>query len=46
MQIAEIIGDGKIIANITFEDGSTEQDTILLADIIRYTNEPAKKNQR
>ncbi|KAG9289616.1 hypothetical protein G9A89_014351 [Geosiphon pyriformis] len=44
-QIAEIIGDGKIIVDITFEDGNTEQHTLQLADIIGYADEPSKKNR-
>ncbi|CAG8704904.1 1093_t:CDS:1, partial [Ambispora gerdemannii] len=36
VQIAEIIGDSKIIANITLESGDMEQCTIQLADIAGY----------
>ena len=45
-KIAETIGDGKIVVNITFEDGNTEQHTIQLADVIGYADEPAKKRSK
>ncbi|CAG8544888.1 12250_t:CDS:2, partial [Ambispora gerdemannii] len=45
VQIAEIIGDSKIIANITLESGDMKQRTIQLADIARYIDGPLKKNK-
>src|SRR5205823_13390467 len=46
VQIAEIIGDSKIIANIILESGDTEQHTIQLADIARYIDESLKKKSK
>ena len=46
VQIAEIIGDSKIIANIILESGDTEQRTIQLADIAGYIDEPLKKKSK
>ncbi|CAG8645144.1 8726_t:CDS:10, partial [Ambispora gerdemannii] len=43
VQINEIIGNSKIIVDITFENGSIEQCIIQLADIIRYVDGPMKK---
>ena len=43
VQIAEIIGDSKIIANITLENGYMEQRAIQLVDIAGYINGPVKK---
>jgi len=44
VQIAEIIGNNKIIVNITFENSNTEQRIIQSADINGYSDEPVKKN--
>lgn len=46
VQIAEIIGNSKIIVNITFENGNTEQRTIQLADVTGYVDGPVKKKSK
>lgn len=46
VQIAEIIGNNKIIVNITFENGNTEQRIIQSADINGYSDEPVKKKSK
>ena len=45
-QIVEVVGNSKVIVDITFEDGNTEKYTLQLADIIRYIDKPPKKKSK
>lgn len=46
VQIVEIIGNGQIVVDIIFEDGSIEKRTLQLTEVIGYIDKPAKKKAK
>ncbi|RIB07441.1 hypothetical protein C2G38_2214449 [Gigaspora rosea] len=46
VQIVEVIGEGKVIVDVTFESGNTNQCMVQLADIIGYADEQVKKKTK
>ncbi|RIB05330.1 hypothetical protein C2G38_2219907 [Gigaspora rosea] len=46
VKIVEIIGESKVIVDITFENSNTDRWIVQMADIIGYTNEQSKKKTK
>ncbi|KAF0532587.1 hypothetical protein F8M41_011090 [Gigaspora margarita] len=46
VKIVEIIGEGKVIMDITFENGNKDQHVVQLDDIIGYADKQVKKKSK